>query len=130
MRPLRFPYVWLIGGLLMMAVILGLTLAPMGRVTALSFLSDKAAHLLAFTVLMLWFCGVFRLPYTPLVALGLVGFGVLIEFLQSRLPYRSAELADALYDVAGITLGWGLALAGLYRWTGWVEKLIPRRAAP
>lgn len=125
MLPLRFPRTWLTIGLLIMALILTLALMPSGRMTTLTFLSDKAAHFLAFMLLMLWFCGVFRLPFTPLVAVGLLAFGILIELLQSRLPYRSAELADALFDLGGIGAGWLLAVLGASRWTQLVEGLLP-----
>jgi VanZ family protein len=130
MLDLRFPRAWLIVGLLLMALTLGLALAPSGRMTTLTFLSDKAGHFLAFMFLMIWFCGVFRMPYTPLVALGLLGFGILIELLQSRLPYRSAEFADAAFDAGGILLGWVLAGIGLSRWTAWLEKLLPETFQP
>jgi VanZ family protein len=125
MLPLRFPRAWFFAGLLIMALVLVATLSPSGSTTTVSFLSDKAAHFFAFMMLMLWFCGVFRLPFTPLVALGLLAFGVLIELLQSRLPYRSAEVADALYDVGGIAAGWLLAVLGASRWTRVVEDWLP-----
>jgi VanZ family protein len=125
MLPLRFPRTWLAIGLLIMGLVLTLTLIPAGRMTTVAFLSDKAAHFLSFMILMLWFCGVFRLPFTPLVALGLLAFGILIELLQSRLPYRSAEVADALYDLGGIGAGWLLAVLGGRRWTQLVEGMLP-----
>jgi len=125
MLPLRFPRTWLAIGLLIMALVLALALMPSGRMTTLTFLSDKETHFLAFMLLMLWFCGVFRLPFTPLVAMGLLAFGILIELLQSRLPYRSAELADALYDLGGIGAGWLLAALGGSRWTRFVEGWLP-----
>lgn len=125
MLELRFAWFWLAGGFALMAVVLGLTLAPVGQLLAATMLSDKAAHFISFLVMMLWFCGVVRFRLTPLVALGLVGFGVLIELLQSQLPYRSAEVADAVYDVGGIAAGWALAAAGLRHWAGLVERWLP-----
>jgi hypothetical protein len=130
MLPLRFPYLWLVGGLFAMAVVLVLALVPTGRLTAISFLSDKTSHFIAFAVLMTWFCGVFRLPMTPLAALGLLGFGLLIEMLQSMLPYRSSEVRDVYADLLGIGAGWLLALAGMRHWTRWVEARLPGRLAP
>lgn len=130
MLPLRYPRTWLGLGLLIMVLVLVATLTPNARPMALSFLSDKASHFLAFMLLMLWFCGVFRLPLTPLVALGLLAFGVLIEVLQSQLPYRSAEVADALYDVGGIAAGWLLAVVGARRWTQVVEAWLPGPRTP
>jgi VanZ family protein len=93
-------------------------------------LSDKLSHFIAFAALMAWFGGVFRLPVTPWVALGLLAFGVLIELLQGMLPYRTAEMRDVLADLLGIAVGWAAALAGLRHWTRWAEALLPGRAAP
>lgn len=126
MLPLRFPKLWLAGGILILALTLVLALAPLGRSTTLDVLTDKGAHFLAFTGLMVWFCGVFRLRLTVLVAIGLLGFGILIELLQSRLPYRTAEMADVIFDGGGIVTGWLMAVAGLRHWTAWVEtRLVP-----
>ena len=44
---------------------------------------------------MVWFCGVFDRHRAAFVALALMAFGLLIEFLQGFLSYRSAEFADA-----------------------------------
>ncbi len=125
MRSLRFGYVWLGCGIGLLAVVLYLTLAP---VSGPQFVySDKLAHFMSFAVLMIWFCGVFRPSLALPVALGLLAFGILIEFLQSRTGYRSAEIADAVFDVAGILLGWVLAVAGLGRWAATVESWLPER---
>jgi len=126
MRDLRYGNVWLGGGILLMLFVLYSTVTPGGLMPSFldlmpSFLTDKALHFLAFMSLMLWFCGVFRLRLSPLVALILLAFGIGIELIQSRLPYRSAEVADAMFDVGGILLGWALAAAGLGGWAAMIE---------
>lgn len=131
MLPLRYPWIWFIGGLVVMAVVLAGTLSPVvPSVDLWGLANDKTMHALAFMALMVWFCGVFRLPLTPLVGLGLLAFGALIEVLQGMLPYRSAEFRDLLADGVGIAAGWLLALLGLRYWTRWVESLLPPRAEP
>jgi len=40
------------------------------------------------------------------VLLGLLGYGVLIELLQSFTDYRSAEVLDVVADAVGILIGW------------------------
>jgi hypothetical protein len=125
MRSLRFAYFWLAGGITLLAVVLYLTLAPVGGPDFAQ--SDKFGHLMAFAVLMVWFCGVFRANFTVYVALGLLAFGVLIEYLQGLTDYRSAEVADAAFDFIGILLGWGLAVAGLSRWAAKIESWLPGR---
>jgi VanZ family protein len=122
MQPLRFAYAWLAGGVVIMLAVLTLAVAPGAPGPA--FLSDKAVHFLAFLIMMIWFCGIVRWRITPGVAIGLLGYGVLIELLQSRLSYRYAEVNDALFDLGGILLGWLLAFAGLRRWAAKVESVL------
>jgi len=38
------------------------------------------------------------------VVLAIAHIGILIELVQSRLPYRSASVADVIADFAGIAL--------------------------
>ena len=125
MRPLRFGYWWLGGGIVLVAYVLYLTLAP--GVRGPVYVDDKLAHFLAFAALMSWFCGVFRPRVFPLVALLLVGLGVGIEMLQAQLTYRTAEVADAMFDFGGILLAWVLAVVGLGRWAELIESRVLRR---
>ena len=68
---------------------------------------DKANHVLAFAVLA-WLGSLAAGPYPRhrlVVAAGLLGFGLLIEAVQSQLPARSAEWADLVADAVGIACG-------------------------
>lgn len=121
-RPLRFRYLWLFGGLCLIALVLNLTLTPPGPAAGL--LNDKIAHAIAFMVLMSWFCGVFEMRFAPLIGVVLLCIGILIELAQQQLSFRSAELADGLADAGGILVGWGLAVAGLQRWTAVLESWV------
>lgn len=125
MRALQYGYFWLTGGIVFLGAVLYFTLTPATSLIVIS--SDKTAHFLVFTALMLWFGGIFRLRKAPFVVLGLLAFGILIELLQSRLDYRSAEMADVLYDFGGILLGWALAATGLGRWAGAIESRFPAK---
>jgi VanZ family protein len=127
MRALRFAYVWLAGGIGLVALVLYLTLTPAD--VQISQFSDKFGHFSAFAVLMAWFCGVFELRWAWSVALALLAFGILIELMQGLTTYRSAELADAGFDFMGILFGWGLAAVGCSRWAVTVEKWLPGTAA-
>ena len=104
-----------------MALVLYSTLVPASALPNV-LVDDKLAHGMAFLVLMSWFCGVFEMRFSPLVAGALLCLGILIELAQSKLAYRSAELADGLADLAGVGLGWTLAASGLQRWAEWVES--------
>ncbi|MBT8441582.1 MAG: VanZ family protein [Gammaproteobacteria bacterium] len=127
MRDLRFGYWWLCGGIGLLVYVMYATLAPVGPAPA--FINDKLAHFLAFAALMVWFSGVYRPGWLPLVAVFLAAFGIAIELVQARLTYRSAEVADALFDFAGIGVAWIIAVAGLGRWAEFIEtRLLPRRS--
>jgi VanZ family protein len=65
---------------------------------------DKANHLLAFSVLAA--LGLRAWPGTVWrVAIGLIGYGALIEVLQYFSGYREASWLDLFADTAGIALG-------------------------
>ena len=69
---------------------------------------DKLNHCLAFAALGLATFRAFP-RWCRAAALGLLGFGVLIELVQAGLPTRSAEWPDVLADALGIGLGWALS---------------------
>lgn len=97
-----------------MAAVMLLSLMP----TAVQLPStgwDKSNHFLAFVVL--GWLGMRAFPgRTVAVLLGLLGYGGLIEVLQSLTPSRFAEWGDLLADGLGLLLGTGLA--ALPRWFG------------
>ncbi|MDH3977630.1 MAG: VanZ family protein [Gammaproteobacteria bacterium] len=127
MRALRLRYLWLFGGITLVAMVLYLTLSEPGGGSG--FINDKVAHFSAFAILMTWFCGVFEARTAIWVALALVVLGVGIELLQAQLPYRSAEVADGLYDFGGIAVGWLISVAGLNRWAVFIESVIGLKKA-
>jgi hypothetical protein len=112
----------LFGGVCLVGLVLYVTLMP--DIPGPPLLKDKMAHGVAFMALMTWFCGVFEMRFAPLVAIALLCLGILIELVQQQLTYRSAELADGLADMAGIGVGWALALVGLQHWTTLLESWI------
>lgn len=65
---------------------------------------DKANHALAFAVMFV--SGRLAWPHRPWgMALGLLGYGALIELVQSQVPNRSAEFVDLAADAVGIAIG-------------------------
>lgn len=65
---------------------------------------DKGNHLLAFAVLFM--LGHRGYPgRTGWLLAGLVGFGVLIEFLQALTPFRDADWHDVVADSIGLLIG-------------------------
>ena len=96
---------WLLA--LAMLALLALSLAPSSL--ALPTIGwDKGNHVLGFAVLGL--LGQCAWPgRTAIVLTGLLGYGGLIELLQSFTPDRVAEAIDLLADWVGLLLGAGLA---------------------
>src|SRR5690606_22824618 len=68
---------------------------------------DKLDHLLAFAALAV--CARAAFPTAPRgaarVALALLGYGVVIELVQSLIPNRSADWRDLIGDGVGIAIG-------------------------
>lgn len=65
--------------------------------------ADKLRHAVAFCAL--WLLG-WRAGLRPgLLAVVLLGFGLLIEGLQSLTPDRKASLADVVADAVGLAVG-------------------------
>lgn len=106
--------------ILLLAVLLAiLALALMPLVAPPVFINhiDKLEHMAAFA--MLWLLG--RRAGVPVwwLALGLLGYGALIEVAQGTLTTtREADVLDWLADAAGIALGAGLEWVWLRRRRG------------
>ena len=90
----------------MLVIVLWLALSPRPP-AAIDTGWDKLNHALAFGALAL--SGRFGFPGSharaAVIALGLFGFGIAIELLQTFVPSRSAEVNDVLADVVGIAVG-------------------------
>ncbi len=75
---------------------------------------DKWGHLLAYGLLMFWFCGLYRANRTRLwYFAGFAVMGGVLELIQGTLPHRQASFADLTANVTGLTLGW-LAASALW----------------
>ena len=99
LRPLwRFTLLASIAAIMFLAITAGPLPVP-------SAPSDKVNHLIAFLELTL----LMRLGWPQLKPLYfiplLLSFGLLIEIVQSSLPYRDFSLADVAADAAGIAAG-------------------------
>ena len=87
---------------------------------------DKWMHGLAFAMLALWFTGQYARSSYVRIAIMLLAYGLLIEVVQSFVPYRSAEFADLAADAAGICTGLLIAMLGTGGWCvraeAWLDK--------
>lgn len=126
LMPLRYARAWLVAGLLLLLLGLLSALVPPG--TPMPFTAnDKLLHFVGFLGFMVWFGGVFQPRMAPLVALGLFGYGLLMEYLQSLTITRQAEGLDLVADISGVLLGWLLSIAGLSRWCMKLESWFASR---
>lgn len=90
---------------------LALAAGSLGPVTADAVaVSDKIAHCLGYAVFALLARQGF--PLLPAVLIPL-GFGVLMELLQTQVPGRDGSLGDVAANALGVALG--LLCAGLVR---------------
>ncbi len=116
--------------IIVLIVYLSLTAHP-PAVLKLGFEYDKLGHTLAYGVLMAWFTQLVesRAPriYCALLSIAL---GILMEWLQSKTGYRTAELGDALADSAGVLLGWWLSAGPLAGVIARLDRFFDSRLNP
>jgi VanZ family protein len=73
---------------------------------------DKLGHFGSYALLMFWFARLYvsrsaRMGH----AVAFTAMGVVIEFLQGHLGYRSYDVLDMLANATGVMLGWAAASA-------------------
>jgi hypothetical protein len=96
-------------GAALLLVLLGLMLAPGGTIESERLIWDKAAHFIAFG-LILWSLGVLfrRIPRTG-AALLAIALGAAVEVIQGFIG-RDPEWGDFLADVLGVATALGVWL--------------------
>lgn len=118
---LRHPWVWLGLGWLFIACAVIASLMP-GQKLPHTGLSDKVEHALAYTLLTLWFTGVYPRSSYPRIGLGMLALGVAIEVAQGAMPFgRQMDVLDIVANSLGIALGLVIALIGAGGWAQRVE---------
>jgi VanZ family protein len=129
MLSLRYALRWQAASAVLLLLVLASALMPAiwfwpDRVRVENWLAhlDKWAHLLTFAFLAVWFAGQYRRRAYWRIAVGLVGFGILIEICQRAVGYRSAEWLDLGADVIGIVIGLMIGLAGAGGWSQRFEQ--------
>lgn len=137
MLPLRHTRRWQIASLILLAAVLLAAVSPViwfldDRASALRWIQniDKWVHATTFAVLALWFAGLYRRGAYWRIALGLIAFGMLVEFCQLQISYRTADWADVAANTGGILAGLVVALAGLGGWGPRFEAWLVQRSEP
>lgn len=128
MLPLRHTRFWRIAGLILLILVLGFTLMPVAwfwdnKTAAMAWFrnSDKVLHAGTFLLLAVWFSGQYRRPSYWRIAVALLLFGLVIEFCQFMVGYRTADWLDMAANTVGIITGFAVAIAGLGGWSQRVE---------
>ena len=99
----------LAGGWLYAAAIAFLSLTPSPPHVSLAY-GDKLGHFAAYSLLMFWFCWLYRSRNSRLAyGAGWIAMGIALEFAQGATGYRSFELADMAANSLGVLLGWGIS---------------------
>jgi VanZ family protein len=100
---LRYHKFWLLLGWGMIVLVLYLSLTP--QPPELGFeLWDKLKHFIAYAVLMGWFGQLYRQHRRLLYALGFIGMGIALEYLQGMGEYRMFEYHDMLANLLGVSI--------------------------
>lgn len=122
--PLTFPRLWQAVGWLLVTAVIVLTLMPKPPQPPL-ITWDKAHHLLAYAVLMLWFAQAFTARVRWIIFL--IGLGIALEFLQGMMGYRQFEYIDMLANALGVGCGWLLSATPLGRLVGRLDRNLAAR---
>ncbi|MDH3747143.1 MAG: VanZ family protein [Gammaproteobacteria bacterium] len=136
MLPLQYAPRWRSASIVLLLVVLLAAISPAvwfwpDRVRILSWLAtfDKWAHAATFALLAVWFAGQYRPRSYWRIAIGLVGYGLLIEICQRMVGYRTAEWLDIAADATGIIIGLAIATAGIGGWSLRFESWLIRKRA-
>ena len=125
MLPLRYPKMWLaLGWVLVLGVVTG-SLLPGPKLPSFG-VSDKVMHAASYFLLMVWFAGLYRRAFHPLIGLVLLALGVTLDLLQGMTETRSFDPRDIVANALGILSGLVLSVLLL---EGWCQRLERRLAA-
>lgn len=125
--PLRYPRLWLAAGWSLIALATIVSLLPTQKLPNVHT-SDKFAHAAVYTVIAIWFVGIYPKSRYVVIGVGLFLLGLAIEGAQSAMNLgRQADVYDVLANAAGIGLGLGLGWLGLGGWAQRIEALVTKR---
>ena len=129
MLDLRFARAWLAMGWFLIIATFIVCLVP-GHDLPSTGISDKWEHTIAYSVLTLWFVGIYRRSRYLRIAGALVVMGIVIELLQGAMNLgRQCDYRDVIANSSGVVVGMLAALAGIGGWARWVENLMGYRTS-
>ncbi|MCK4834786.1 MAG: VanZ family protein [Gammaproteobacteria bacterium] len=109
---LKLRFLWITIGYALVASVVFLSLTSNPVDTGLEFpYQDKLFHALAYFTLMAWFGQIYHDKFQRnMIAVVFVFMGFTLEYLQSFDPNRYAEIGDMFANMAGVAIGFSLAL--------------------
>jgi VanZ family protein len=126
---LRHPRLWLVSGWILVVLAVIASIVPLTELPkVVGGISDKLEHVVGYAVLALWFAGIYPKSRYPLIGVGLLVMGIVIEGLQGAMNVgRQADLNDVYANTVGIVSGLLLALIWLGGWAQRVETWTKKR---
>lgn len=107
----------------MVLLVIYLSLANVVMPQVSSSFGDKINHLIAYGGLMGWFGQLFlNSRHRVLLALGFVGLGIAMEYLQGMTAYRYFDWHDALANALGVAAGLAALWLGADKILVWFES--------
>jgi len=118
LREFRRPAVWLAGWILLFALVAIGSLLPPGDLPPAWPGLDKLQHFLGYALLSAYAVMLFaRMRPQALAALGVIAFGIAIEFAQATwTAERIGDSADAMANALGALAGLLIASTPIARW--------------
>ncbi|MGY1426302.1 hypothetical protein [Lysobacter sp. A289] len=119
LRDFHRPWLWLAGWVGLLVLVAVGSLLPSDDLPSVSLAYfDKAQHFVGHAVLSVYAVMLFaRLRTQAVVALGLIGFGIALEFAQAMLTIdRMGDSADVVANSLGVLAGLLLSATPVARW--------------
>lgn len=127
MKQLKYLRFWLILGWSMVFLVVIMSVIPSPDVLDVLTTRDKLVHLVAYSVLMLWFGCIYSSGRRYLIlGLVLILLGIVLELLQGMTSYRYFEYKDMIVNGLGVFIGWLLSLTRVSSLLIFVEQRIMR----
>ena len=130
LREFNRPATWLAGGGALFVLIAIGSLLPAGGLPTVSDGFDKVEHFLGYALLSAYAVMLFaRMRPQALAALGVIVFGIAIEFAQSAWTVdRLGDSADAMANALGALAGLCVAATPMARWLQRLDARLGSRA--
>ncbi|MFC0679484.1 VanZ family protein [Lysobacter korlensis] len=129
LRTFRYPWLWLAGWLLLIAVVVAGSLLPAQQLPEPAFAGvDKLQHFVGYAALSGYAVMLFeRVRAQAAAACAMLLLGALLEFVQGAMTdSRLADAVDVIANSLGVAAGWALRYTRLRRLLQLIEGCVVR----